>query len=151
MSQVVRDFIPEGEDATAYEKAKHALARGGGGRPDFVPGPDHVKVESAGREGQAEEAMARAAATEGAAIRTEYRLIVERLANMNVAQAADYIQTAPFSVMETALAAETLHGHRKGVLERFPPVDPAVIKQYEAIEADDAAANAESSDLDGEE
>ena len=134
--QVVRDYIPADEAANTAEVLKFKLQRGSGGRPDFIPGPDHELQKASGRDGSADEALERALRAQSFAAREEWDNAVSKLRELNVADAVSHIARLPFAIQEMYLAAESKYGQRKGVLGAFGAPDPAVLERYEALLAD---------------
>lgn len=141
----MRDFIPEGEVVSEVERLRHTRMRGAGGRPDFIPGPDHVLQSPSGHENAAQEALDRAMAAQSSAAREDWNAGVERLRNLSVAQAIEVIRQAPVSVQEMLLTIESKVGQRKGVLKAFPEVDPSVAVRWDSILADAPASDEDGS------
>lgn len=130
---VIRDFIPQGEELTAAEKARlkgTAAIRTGGSRPDFVPDEDHKLAPPSGSEEQKEEALQRALDRQEHFAAQEYEVAKERLKAWNVAEAITAIQTMPLRIAEMYLVAEKNAGARVSILNQFPEPDPAVVEQY---------------------
>lgn len=140
----MRDYIPEGAAATPLEQRTRELTRrrGTSGQlADWIPDADTPSLaEPGGKFYSAKEALDRTLVAQATAAAAELTESVDRLKKMTVAQAIAHIQNLPYSQMELYLAAETLYGNRKSLLERFPPVDPAVIDRIKLIGADAAPA-----------
>ena len=72
-------------------------------------------------------------AAQATAAREQFNTGVEKLKALTVAQAIDYITKSPYALAEMLVVAEMLYGNRKGVLDRFGPPDPGVVKRWTDI------------------
>lgn len=146
----MRDYIPDDVDLLPSERKNAAVARRrvlGGLVQDWIPDSNTPeKAVSSGKEYNAEVALKRAMAAQAAAAGEELKSAVERLKGFNVAQAVAHITQLPYSQMELYLAAEVMYGNRKGVLEAFPPVDPAVVDRIKLLIGPDAVDTASEPD-----
>jgi hypothetical protein len=155
----VRDYIPDGEASTPAETHRRTVARSllrGGLRQDFVPGEKHTLQPPSGKGTTgADAAIEKAMARQATAAYEDYAATVEKLKQLNVAQAVEFFRTAPTAVLEMAQAAEMLNGNRSSLLERFPAPDPDVVEKYRQIAAKGpykaSGADAKASTPDAEE
>lgn len=137
--QVVRDYIPEGDAPTPAERAARVQQRArvqSGIVLDFIPGEGHELAAGRDREAAGEEALERALTAQKFAAKQEWDSAVERLQNMNVADAVATIAKMPLASQELYLAAEARHGARKTILGQFPEQDPAVAERYQTLVAE---------------
>lgn len=145
MPQVVPDFIPAIRDKSPAIKealeAQQRRSRGQGFR-DFIPGPNHVKLPPSGSKASHKEALDRAMARQSSAARDDYAHAVQKLKDLTVMQAVEFIRQLPYAVMEMTLVAETLNGHRKSILQAFPEVDPETVAKWKEINAGSPAEQA---------
>lgn len=151
----VRDYIPDDVDLTPSERRNAGVARRrvqGGMVADWLPDKDTPPLAvKSGKEYNQDAALKRAMAAQASAASEELQSAIERLKKLNVVQAVNHITQLPYSQMELYLAAESLYGNRKGVLEAFPPVDPAVVDRIKLLigaDAEPAPDGAKASDPD---
>lgn len=121
MSTVIRDFIPADEDLTAAE-AKRIASRARGVKLDFIPDPEAEVAEPGTPEAHLAESQARVKRMQGRGEESMAHVkakAAERLAQMNVPQAIDHIETLSFVEKKLWVAAEVDGQARKGILTRF--------------------------------
>jgi hypothetical protein len=135
MGQAIRDFIPDGEEATPVERTRMQrgrIIRTGANNADFIPDPNDptVPVVKRSPEERHNRAMQAAAARAEYASRNEFRVAQLRLKEMSPAQAVNAIEVMPLASLEMYLAAEQLGAARHDILSLFPPIDPSVVERY---------------------
>lgn len=141
----VRDYIPDDVDLSPSERRNAGVARRrvqGGMVADWIPDENTPPlVKKSGKQYNQDAALKRAMAAQQTAAKGEFDEAVARLKKMTVTQAVQHITQLPYSQMELYLASEVMYGNRKGVLEAFPPVDPAVVDRIKLLIGADATAS----------
>ncbi len=141
MGNAIRDFIPEGDEATPAELARRhqgRIIRTGANHTDFIPDPNDPTIPPKRRtpEEKRDAAMNAAIARAQWASRNEFAVAQLRLKEWTPAQAVASIETMPVAAMEMYIAAETLGARRHDIISLFPPIDQSVVDRYRSEQAE---------------
>jgi len=141
MGVATRDFIPQEEGMTEYERAAQArgkMIRTGANHQDFIADPNDPipPANTMSKEDRMDAAQAAANKRSVEGERSEWLVARSRLQGWSTAEAVNAIGGMPFRVMEMYLTVERAHAAREDLLRNFPIPPAEMAEQYRLMTAD---------------